>query len=169
MTGLSFNAGEFIWAVVVFVGLYGLLAKFAFKPIREALDKREQVIRESLARAEAARDEAAKIAEENKHVLIEAKNQAREIVQETHRLAGDMRRQAQVSAKEEAEHIIEQARGELDREVQKSLEELKASVAGLSVRIARQVIHESLDEKRHEELADTFIDRLKKTHARRST
>ena len=45
------------------------------------------------------------------------------------------------------------------------MDELKTTVANLSVRIARQVIQEGLDEKRHMELADTFIDRLKRSHA----
>jgi F0F1-type ATP synthase membrane subunit b/b' len=40
-------------------------------------------------------------------------------------------------------------------------------VANLSVRVARQVIRGKLDEEQHEQLADDFIDRLKKSHASR--
>ena len=47
--------------------------------------------------------------------------------------------------------------------------ELKGAVAGLSVRVARQVLREGLDEARHEELTETFIERLKKSYANRDS
>ena len=45
---------------------------------------------------------------------------------------------------------------------------MRRTVAGLAVRISRQVIKEELNEDRHTQLADDFVERLKKTHANRS-
>jgi F0F1-type ATP synthase membrane subunit b/b' len=39
-------------------------------------------------------------------------------------------------------------------------------VANLSVRVSREFIKDSLDEKRHRELVDEFIERLKAEHAK---
>jgi F-type H+-transporting ATPase subunit b len=77
-----------------------------------------------------------------------------------------MKEEVKDSAKKEAVQIIDSARAEIDRELQRSLDELKSTVAGLSVRISRQVIKEQLDDKRHQELADEFVERLKKRQAR---
>jgi F0F1-type ATP synthase membrane subunit b/b' len=49
------------------------------------------------------------------------------------------------------------------------MDELKNTVANLSVRVAREVIGESMDETRHRQLADDFIERLKQTRATRQS
>lgn len=164
---MHFDSGLFVWTLITFAGLVALLAKFAFKPLRAALQKREATIRESLDSAEKARDEARELLTRNEAKLNEARDETRRIIGEGHKIVGDMKREAAERAKEEANTIIAQARREIEREVQKSLDDLKSTVAGLSVRISRQVIRSELDEQRHEQLADDFIERLKKSHAAR--
>ena len=77
-------------------------------------------------------------------------------------MVAEQQREAEIKAQEHADLLIDRARGEIERETQKGLEDLKGTLATLSVRIARQVIREDLNEARHAELADQFIDRLKK-------
>ncbi len=166
MSALSFDPGLFFWSLATFAALMGLLARFTFRPLRKVLEERERRIRESLEKADEARREAEKALALNDEKLREAREEARRIIGEGHRIVAEMRTEAQVSAREEANTIIDHAREEIGREVQRSLEELKGSVANLSVRIARQIIREDTDEKRHAELADSFIERLKKTHGR---
>jgi len=43
-----------VWSFVVFLGLLGLLTKFAWKPIMDGLDKREQGIADTIAATQAA-------------------------------------------------------------------------------------------------------------------
>jgi len=162
---LTIDPALTLCTVVTFAGLFLLLARFTFKPLRKMLDEREERIRGSLEDAKAAREEARQLVEENAERLNEAREETRRIITEGHKIVADMKREAEERAREEAEMAIQQARAEIDRELQKSLDELKGTVAGLSVRISRQIIRGSLDEKRHEELADDFIERLKKTHA----
>ncbi len=162
---LTIDPALTLCTVITFAGLFLLLARFTFKPLRKMLDEREERIRGSLEEAKAAREEARQLVEENAERLNEAREETRRIITEGHKIVADMKREAEERAREEAEMAIQQARAEIDRELQKSLDELKGTVAGLSVRISRQIIRGSLDEKRHEELADDFIERLKKTHA----
>ncbi len=165
MGPLTFDPALTLCTVITFAGLFLLLARFTFKPLRKVLDEREERIQGSLEEARTAREEAQRIMEENARRLDEAREETRRIVAEGHRIVADMKREAEERAKEEAALAVKQARAEIDRELQKSLNELKGTVAGLSVRISRQIIRGSLDEKRHEELAEDFIERLKKTHA----
>lgn len=167
MEPFQFEAGTVIWTILTFVCLFALLARFVFKPLRELMEKREQSIRGSLDQAERAREEARKILEKNREQLDGARDEARRIVNEGHRIVANMKQDAEAGAKQQAQAIVEQARSEIDRDVQRSLDELKSTVANLSVRISRQVIRDNIDEAQHQKLADELVERLKRSHASR--
>lgn len=154
-----------IWTGLTFIGLFLLLARFVFGPLQKVLQKREDSIRESLEKAEEAKLSAEKMLAENEKRLSEARDETRKILDEGHRMVAKMRREAEDRAKADADRMVLEARSEIDRELQKSLEELKGTVAALSVRVSRQVLKEELNEQRHEQLVDDFIERLKKSHA----
>ncbi len=158
-----FDAGLFFWSLATFAGLMLLLTRFAFKPLRELLAQREKHIRDAVDEAKQARDAARQLVEQHQAELNQAKEEARHIVTEGNRMAAERQEEAKAQAKEHANLLVEQARSEIERETRKSLDDLKSTLASLSVRIARQVIREGIDEERHNELADQFIERLKKT------
>jgi F-type H+-transporting ATPase subunit b len=165
MSGMTLDPGLMIWTLLTFGGLFLLLGRFAFKPLRRLLEEREQKIQASLDRARQVREEAEQALARNERTLDEARQEVRRIVDEGHRLAAQMKREAQDAARTEAEQIIGQARVEIQREAQRSLDELKNAVADLSVRISRQVLQEELNAKRHAQLTEEFIEKLKKTDA----
>jgi F-type H+-transporting ATPase subunit b len=167
MGPLSVDPGLMVWALITFVCLFFLLARFAFNPLKKLLDERENKIRGSLDMAEHARAEAQRLLEQNEAKLDAAREETRKIINEGHRIVADMKKEAESRAKEESNQIVARAREEIDRELRRSLDELKGTVANLSVRIARQVIRERVDEEQNKQLADEFIERLKKTHATR--
>jgi len=161
------DGGLTFWALITFACLFLLLARFVFKPFQRILKEREESILASLKEAEKARQEAGNLLETNRQQLGVAREEARRVITEGHRIVSTMKQEVKESAKKEANQIIDEARTEIDRELQRSLDDLKSTVAGLSVRISRQIIKEQLDEKRHEELADEFVERLKKRYAKR--
>ena len=59
MTQLGINLPSLIAYLVNFVILLGILYVFAFKPLLRSLDQRSERIRDSLAAADQAREEAA--------------------------------------------------------------------------------------------------------------
>lgn len=166
MGAMAFDAGLFVWSLVTFGLLFLVLARFVFKPLRKVLDDRERSIRETVRQAERAREESRSVLARNEAVLAAARDEARKIVDEGHRVSAAMQKEGREAAKTEADRLVERAREEIAREVQRNLDELKSVVANLSVRVARQAIEEGLDEKRHEQLADNFIERLKRTPPR---
>jgi len=166
---LAFDGGLLFWTLLTFGCLFLLLARFTFKPLRKLLQQREDSIRTSLERAELARQEAEKILARNEDKLDQAREETRRIINEGHKVVADMKKESRENAREEADLIVNQARTEIEKERQRSLDDLKSTVANLSVRVARQVIKGRLDEAQHAELADTFIERLKKSHASRKT
>src|SRR5215210_8162966 len=71
--------GLMIWTLLVFFGAFLLLRRFAWPQITEALDKRQRAIEESIDTAEQTRAEAAKLLDEYRERLREARSQADDI------------------------------------------------------------------------------------------
>ena len=69
----EFSFGLFFWQLLIFVGLILILKKFAWKPILDALNERENSIKESLESAQKAKDEFSKIKSDNEKILNDAK------------------------------------------------------------------------------------------------
>ncbi|MDA3799228.1 MAG: F0F1 ATP synthase subunit B [Kiritimatiellae bacterium] len=162
MDVLKFDFSLFFWTIVTFIILLILLAKVALKPITKLMQDRENMIAESIKKAEKIEVEASHALAETKKHIDHAKKEAGNIINEGHKVVADMKKEARESSKHEASEIIDQAKMEVQRETSKSLEELKTTVANLSIRVARQVIQENFDEKQNEKLADEFIDRMTK-------
>jgi len=163
----SFDPGLFVWTLVTFLALLTVLGRFAFKPLGKLLAEREKKISDSLEAATRAKESADQSLKESKEAISRARGEAGRIINEGHRVVEDMKREAAENAKTEADLIIKQARREIDQEVQRSLTDLKGTVASLAVRISRQVIREEVDDEHHDRLADDFIERLKKSYAGR--
>ena len=156
-----------IWTLLTFVGLFALLSRFAFGPIRKILLEREENIARALKDADRARSEAQRILEENEKKLDAARDETRKIINEGHKIVAQMKRESEEQAKLNAETIIHRAQTDIDREIQKSLDSLKGTIANISVNISRQFLKDNIDEEQHLELADDFIERLKKRNVSR--
>jgi F-type H+-transporting ATPase subunit b len=79
---LEVNPGLMFWTIVTFVILFLLLRKFAWGPILEMLEKRENTIKESLEEAARSREEAQKLFEEYNQKLEKAGTDAQKVLEE---------------------------------------------------------------------------------------
>jgi F-type H+-transporting ATPase subunit b len=158
----DFDLGLQIWTLLTFLGLLALLAKFAFKPLKKILADRENFLRDMLDQSRKSNEEAARLLEENRRQMLEARETARRAMEEGRNSADEIMRKAHEQTRVQANAMIEQARNDIDREVLKGIDQLKSTVADVSLQVARQVIKENLDERHHAVLVDEFIDQLKK-------
>src|ERR1051325_778739 len=69
---LEVNTGLISWTIVTFVLLLIVLRKFAWKPLLEGLQRREERVRTSIERAEQAQKDAERLMEENRQRLAQA-------------------------------------------------------------------------------------------------
>ena len=67
--------GLFIWTIITFLVLLAVLAKFVWKPLIEALNRREEKIRKSLEDADKAQDRMEQIQKEAEEVMAKARCQ----------------------------------------------------------------------------------------------
>ena len=74
------DPGLYIWTILVFVVLVVLLTKFAWRPLLDALDRRQESIRKSLDDARQARQELERLRTESTRILVEARTEADAII-----------------------------------------------------------------------------------------
>jgi F-type H+-transporting ATPase subunit b len=163
---LNVDVGLMVWTLLTFAGLLALLSRFAFRPLRRILGEREARMQEALQKAEEARAQAQQVLERSGAQIEEARAEARRIIAEGQKIAAQVKRETKDSARQDAAVIVREAQAEIEREVLRNIDELRGTVASLSLRIARQVITEEMDDKRHDRLVTEFIDRLKESRGR---
>ncbi len=143
----DFSFGLFFWQILLFVGLLLLLRKFAWKPILEAVNNREEGIKNALESAEAARKEMQNLQADNERILNEARAERDGMLKEARQLKENMIADAKNEAQAEADKIVAQAQATIASEKKAAIADLKNQVAGLSVEIAEKVVRKELSSK----------------------
>lgn len=157
---LEVNVGLVFWVAVVFGTVLIILWKYAWGPITDALETRENRIEESMLRAEHALEEARKIQADNEKARRQADQEAQRILRDARDEAQRLREDEMQETRERIQQMREQAQAEIEREKQSALGELRAEVTDLAIEAAERVLGEALDGSRHRRLVDDFIDQL---------
>jgi len=143
----DFSFGLFIWQTIIFVGLIFLLKKFAWKPILDAVNEREEGIKNALLSADNARKEMQNLQADNQRILQEARLERDAMLKE----AREMKEKTIADSKNEAQiqglKMIEQAKAAIESEKSAAMAELKAQVATLSLEIAEKLLKDELSNK----------------------
>lgn len=158
---VSPNLGLMIWTLLVFGITMYVLSKVAFPRIQEALDRRANLIRESIDEAEKTREEANTILEEYRARLKEAREQADEIIARARKTAETTTAEAVEQGRGKREELLAAARRDIDAETRRSLERIRKEVADLTILTTEKVTRKSLDsedQKRLIEEALTEVD-----------
>jgi len=159
---LDVNPGLMIWTVITFILLLLILKKVAWKPILTALDKRESDIREALAQAEKAKDDAKQILEQNQANLAKAEEESKKIINQSRTYAETLKEQLIKDSKEQAKKIVDDASLEIQRKQDIAFEELKGQIAEIAVSAAEKIIRESLDAQKSKQVIDKYLNDVTK-------
>ena len=140
----KFSLGLFFWQLLLFVGLVLLLKKFAWKPILDAVNEREEGIKKALESAENAKKEMQNLASDNEALIKEARAERDAMLKEAREIREKMISEAKEDAKEQGAKMIENAVIAIDQEKQAALAHLKKEVGDLSMIIAEAILKKEL-------------------------
>ena len=143
----QFEFGLFFWQILIFVGLILLLKKFAWKPILDAVNEREDGIKNALLSAENAKKEMLDLQADNQRILQEARLERDTMLKEAREMKEKMVADAKNEAQVQGAKMIEQAKVAIESEKNGAVAELKAQVATLSLSIAEKLLKEELSNK----------------------
>ncbi len=143
----DFSFGLFFWQTLLFIILLFLLKKYAWKPILDALNSREEGIKNALDEADKARQEMVELKSSNEQIVKEARAERDAMLKEARSMKENMITEAKDEAKSQANKIIEQAKATIENEKLAAITELRNQVAELSIGIAEKIIKDELSEK----------------------
>ncbi|TAK54764.1 MAG: ATP synthase F0 subunit B [Bacteroidetes bacterium] len=159
---LEINPGLVVWTAITFLLLAFVLKKFAWKPLLQALEKREEHIHTSIERAEQAKAEAERLLEEHRKQVANAEAEAHNIIKESRALAQKLKSEMEEAAKRQSLMMIEQAKQEIERNKDAALAQLRGEVADLAILAAGKILNETLDANKHRRLVDDVLQSLPK-------
>ena len=155
----DFSFGLFFWQSILFILLLFLLKKFAWKPILDALNSREEGIQNALDEADKARQEMVDLKSSNEKILKEARAERDGLLKDARMIKDKMISEAKDEAKAQSNKIIEQAKQTIENEKLAAITELKNQVAELSIGIAEKIMKDELSNKDKQlQLVEKMLD-----------
>lgn len=158
---LKVSPGLVFWTAVTFILVLVVLWLFAWKPILNGLDARNDKIQEDLDNSRKLREQAESLMADYKKHLDAAKDQALHIIEEGKRDAESIRHRILEDAKKEAEEIHHRAVGEISQAKAKAIKELEKEVVDLSVAIISKVLSRDVSKEDHRNIILKELDQLK--------
>ena len=143
----QFSLGLFILQFVLFVALVFLLKKFAWKPILDAVNEREDGIKNALLSAENAKKEMQNLKSDNEKLLADSRLERDAMMKDAREIKEKMINDAKTEAQVAGEKMIAQAKAAIESEKNAAMAELKAQVSNLSLDIAEKVLKNELSNK----------------------
>jgi F-type H+-transporting ATPase subunit b len=147
LIGQAISFAVFVWFCM----------KFVWPPIMAALTERKKQIADGLAAAEKGQQAEALAKAEAEKEIAGAKEQAAEILRKAEKRGSEIVEEAKADAKVEAERIMTAAQAEIDQELNRAREHLRAQVAGIVISGAQKVIEKEIDEKSHSDLVNKLV------------
>ena len=141
-----------VYSFVVFIILMAILTKFAWKPISEALDKREANVANNIAAAQRAADEAKVMLAQHQQQLAGAAEQVRTMLDEARRDAEASKTTIIDEAKKSAQAEHDRSLRDIKAATDGALQQLAEKSADLAVDLAGKMLQAKLTKADHQQL-----------------
>lgn len=138
------SIGLIFWTSIVFLLLFFILAKFAWKPILKSVKEREEGIENALKSAENAKKEMESLKAGNEKILAEARAERDNLMKEARDMKESIINEAKTKAQKESDRILASAREQINNEKNAAITDLKNQVATLSIDIAEKILKSEL-------------------------
>src|SRR5699024_8406694 len=134
------RTADMIFTLVSFIVLLALLKKFAWGPLMDVMEKREEYVKDEIETAEKNRKEAEIASKEAKAQLRQTKEEAQKNIDDARKTKKQEEQKIIRTAREEATSLKQAAEADIQNEKEKTIQALQDQVVLLSVLIASKVI-----------------------------
>jgi F-type H+-transporting ATPase subunit b len=157
---ISPNVGLMIWTLVVFGISVFILNRAVFPRIRDALDRRQKAIEETIDSQERLRAEAEVVLGEYREQLAQARLQAEEIVSRAREAGKEHERETLIEARERRESMLEQTKHDIEAETRRALEAIRKEITTLTILATEKVTRRALTASDQRKLVEEAIGEL---------
>ena len=154
------DPGLFIWTIVTFLVLLTLLAKFAWTPLLQALEGRQESIRKSLDDARQAKQELERLQQESAEIIRQGRIEAEAIITRSRGDAERLREEMKQKARAEADGIVKNAERQIQLETSRAVQQIRREAVDLSVMIASKLIQRNLSKEDNERLIEDALNQV---------
>ena len=152
--------GLLFWMTLTFGILLFILAKFAWKPIVNAVNDREASIVDALNQAKLAKKEMEDLKSDNERIIREAKIERDSILKEAREIKDRIVGEAKDVAKAEGDKMIESAKQTIQTEKNAAMSEIRTQIGALSVNIAESILQKNLEKSEaQDELVQNYLNK----------
>jgi F-type H+-transporting ATPase subunit b len=152
-----------LWSFAVFVLLMLLLTKFAWNPIMEGLEKREQGIADTIAATQRANEEAKQMLASYERRLAEASDEVRGMLEEARRDAEATKQAIVAEARKAADDEQARAKREIGLATDDALSKIAERAGELAVDVAGKFLREKLSADDQQKLIRDSVASIRST------
>lgn len=160
---LGISLTEFIFYLINFLILVGVLTKFLYKPFLNVMETRKQSIKDVLDNAELTNRRADEKMQNYNKRIARAEEEGREIIKEAKIKADAQARQIIEDAQTEAGEIMSKAERTIEREREKAMEEMRQEIAALALLAAEKIVEHEIQRVGQEAIVDEVIRQARST------
>lgn len=157
---MSLQVNLMFWTLLIFVLLYFILSKFAFKPITSAVEAREKALEDAIEGAKRDREAAAKLLQEHQAKLDASHAEAQQLIADGRSIAEKMRIDLLDQTRKEQQEMLERARRDIEAEREKAIAQLRKEAVELALAGASKVIEQNLESQKNRQLVESYLTSL---------
>ena len=146
-----------LFAIINIIVLFLLLRKFLIKPVRNIMEKRDEMIRSGLENARKSQSDAELIKQEYEEKLKNAGDISAGIISDAKKEAEARSKNILEEANAKADNILNSARENAETAKIKAVSEAKEQIADLAAEMARKLVTTSKDSNFDSGEYDRFI------------
>ena len=156
------DPGLIFWTTVIFLLVWVVLGRTAFRPIQESLKKRDADIQHALDEAKRAREEIGKMQSQNELLLKEAQEQRAAIIKEAKEIREATIKRAEEEAKVKVQAMIAEAKTDVEHMRLELKTSIKNELGNMALDIAEKLVRKELkSNKENMELAQKLVEEIK--------
>jgi F-type H+-transporting ATPase subunit b len=154
------DPGLFVWTILTFLILVALLARFAWRPLLQALERRQATIAQALDDAQRARQELERLHRESAQIMVQARAEAESMLARSRSDAEALREELKQKARTEAAGIVKNAERQIQLETARAVQQIRHEAVDLSVAIASKILRRQVTREDNEALIQEALKQV---------
>ena len=141
-----------------------VLSKFAWKPMKEFLEKRQEIVTQEISAAQNLQADAKELKAEAESRIDAAREEARLIVDASHRQAAALGAEIVAQANADANQKLAKAKAQIEQERKSVYANIRKDIVDLAIESAEKLIETEIKAQNHEHLFDDFLSKVGGSH-----
>ena len=158
---MTFHWWTFLLELINFLVLAYVLQKLLYRPLRDAIDRRQAANQKAMDDAESARREAESSREQSARELAEVERQRRELLERAAADAAAERQRVLAAAEATIQRRQTDSREAMQQERQDLLASLKQDVVAMSLDLTERMLRQGADRSLQTQLARVVIEAVR--------